>query len=169
MKIIGPPANSTSGDIISAKILPNGTCTNGWVCEHRWTGIAGMIGFRNNVKGEKIVNWWDNGNNMIAFCRGTKGFVAFNNEPNEYFVTLNTCLSRGDYCDVISGKKSAKKCTGTKLTVNEKGKLSIRLKPQSVVAIHSGVSSLTRNAFDLQKFNNLFGSRLNYKNFSMRW
>lgn len=25
-------------------------------------------------------DWWDNGNNQIAFCRGGKGFIAINND-----------------------------------------------------------------------------------------
>lgn len=99
-----------------------------------------MIGFRNSVHREPLAKWWDNDNNLIAFCRGNKGFVAFNNEQSEAVVTMNTCLSRGDYCDVISGKKFGRNCTGTTITVNEKGKSVIRIKAQSVVAIHSGVS-----------------------------
>ena len=27
-------------------------------------------------------NWWDNGDKQIAFCRGQKGFIAFNNQYN---------------------------------------------------------------------------------------
>lgn len=138
--ILGPPANASTGEIISPIILTNGTCINGWVCEHRWLGVSGMIGFRNNVGNELLVNWWDNGNNMIAFCRGDKGFVVFNNEINDVIVTVNTCLPRGDYCDVISGKKSGTVCTGRTISVNVKGKSLITIKSQSVVAVHSGVS-----------------------------
>ena len=25
-------------------------------------------------------DWWDNGSNQIAFCRGGKGFIAINND-----------------------------------------------------------------------------------------
>lgn len=103
-----------------------------------------MIAFRNVVAGELLVNWWDNDNNFIAFCRGAKGFVAFNNEPNELVVTVNTCLPRGDYCDVISGKKIRRNCTGKRISVNEKGKSVIRMNPQSVVAVHSGVRKIDK-------------------------
>jgi len=27
-------------------------------------------------------NWWNNGNKQITFCRGGKGFIAFNNQYN---------------------------------------------------------------------------------------
>lgn len=117
-----------------------------------------MIGFRNNVCNELLVNWWDNDNNVIAFCRGNKGFVAFNNEPNDSVITVNTCLPRGDYCDVISGRKSGNRCTGRKIAVNERGKTVIRLKAQNVVALHSGVNSCCEK--DLQKVY-FFYSRLN--------
>lgn len=139
MTILGPPANK-AGDIVSPQILSNGNCTNGWVCEHRWNEIVGMVGFRNNVNNEILVNWWDNDNNMIAFCRGNKGFVAFNNESNESIITLNVCLPRGEYCDIISGKKEKGICTGKKISVNEKGKSVITISAKSVIAIHSGVS-----------------------------
>lgn len=99
-----------------------------------------MVGFRNNVGNELLVNWWDNNGNIIAFCRGNKGFVAFNNEPDDAVITFMTCLPRGVYCDVVSGKKHGKNCTGKRISVNQKGKSVIRLKAQSVVAVHSGVS-----------------------------
>lgn len=77
---------------------------------------------------------------MIAFCRGNKGFVVFNNEAEESVITLNTCLPRGNYCDVISGKKDGKICTGKLISVNEKGKATIMLETQGVVAVHTRVS-----------------------------
>ena len=27
-------------------------------------------------------HWWDNGDRHIAFCRGEKGFIAFNDQYN---------------------------------------------------------------------------------------
>jgi len=29
-----------------------------------------------------VSNWWDNGDKQIAFCRGGKGFIAFNAQYN---------------------------------------------------------------------------------------
>jgi len=29
-----------------------------------------------------VTNWWDNGDKQIAFCRGQKGFIAFNDQLN---------------------------------------------------------------------------------------
>lgn len=30
--------------------------------------------------GTTLNDWWDNGSNQIAFCRGNKGFIAINND-----------------------------------------------------------------------------------------
>jgi len=32
------------------------------------------------TSGTSVNDWWDNGNNQIAFCRGDRGFIAINNE-----------------------------------------------------------------------------------------
>jgi hypothetical protein len=40
-------------------------------------------------------NWWDNGDKQIAFCRGTKGFIAFNDQYNtDLKVTLQVNMTR---------------------------------------------------------------------------
>lgn len=33
-----------------------------------------------NFQGTTMNDWWDNGSNQIAFCRGGKGFIAINND-----------------------------------------------------------------------------------------
>ena len=52
-----------------------GTCSasggaNGWLCQHRWTAVAGMVGFRNNVGSAGITNWVAPQSQQIAFSRG---------------------------------------------------------------------------------------------------
>lgn len=42
-----------------------------------------MVGFRNVVHNTAVSNWWDNGNNQIAFGLGNKGFIVFNTEGTE--------------------------------------------------------------------------------------
>lgn len=39
-----------------------------------------MVIFRNVVNGQPLVNWWDNGNNQIAFGRGNRGYIVINND-----------------------------------------------------------------------------------------
>ena len=36
-----------------------------------------------------MTNWWDNGDKQIAFCRGGKGFIAFN---DQYDTDMNVNL-----------------------------------------------------------------------------
>ncbi|KAM4642679.1 pancreatic alpha-amylase-like [Discoglossus pictus] len=117
---IGPPSNS-DGSTKAVTINADSTCGNDWVCEHRWRQIKNMVIFRNAVNGQAVTNWWDNGGNQIAFGRGNKGFIIFNNETYNMDVTLNTGLPAGTYCDVISGQKDGTRCTGTQITVASNG------------------------------------------------
>ena len=85
---------------------PNLTCSNGWVCEHRWRQIYNMVKFRNIVGNESMANWWTNDGNQIAFSRGNNGFIAINNDNFNLNQKLKTNLPQGVYCDVISGNLS---------------------------------------------------------------
>lgn len=49
-----------------------------------------MVMFRNVVDGELFTNWWDNGSNQVAFGRGNKGFIIFNND--DWWVDINQKL-----------------------------------------------------------------------------
>ncbi|XP_065083097.1 alpha-amylase A-like [Ochlerotatus camptorhynchus] len=135
----GPPQD-TNGNIISPSINADGSCGNGWVCEHRWRQIANMINFRNVCWGTPVANWWSNGANKIAFSRGNCGFVAFNNESQQDMLeVLQTGLPAGIYCDVISGEKVEHSCTGNSVTVLPDGRASIHISHDAydgVVAFH---------------------------------
>ena len=82
------------------------TCSNGWICEHRWRQIYNMVKFRNVVGNELVSNWWNNDGNQIAFSRGNKGFIAINNDNFDLNQKLKTSLPQGVYCDIISGNLS---------------------------------------------------------------
>ncbi|KDN46915.1 hypothetical protein RSAG8_03992, partial [Rhizoctonia solani AG-8 WAC10335] len=110
---------------------------NGWLCQHRWTPIAGMIGFYNQVGSAGLTNWVQGSNQQIAFGRGDAGFVAINNEDWEWTRTLQTPLPSGTYCDVASGKKEGSGCTGGKTTVSN-GSLTVTIPGRSAVAYHVG-------------------------------
>lgn len=97
-----------------------------------------MIGFRNAVKGTSITNWWSNGDQQIAFCRGGAGFIAFTN-GGSIDQSFQTCLPAGTYCDVISGSLSGGSCTGKSVTVDGSGYGHISLsdsEDDGVLAIH---------------------------------
>jgi alpha-amylase len=97
----GPPSNK-NGHTIDVRINKDGSCSNGWMCEHRWKQIANMVEFRNVSGYEPVKNWWDNGSNQIAFSRGTKSFIAINNDDFNMRKELQTSLPTGIYRDVIS-------------------------------------------------------------------
>ncbi|KAK2502601.1 hypothetical protein MC885_006777, partial [Smutsia gigantea] len=116
---VGPPNNN--GVIKQVTINPDTTCGNDWVCEHRWRQIRNMVMFRNVVDGQPFTNWWDNGSNQVAFGRGNRGFIVFNNDDWPLSLTLQTGLPAGTYCDVISGDKIGDSCTGIKIYVSRDG------------------------------------------------
>lgn len=138
----GPPCDG-QGNILSPLPDASGNCTNGWVCEHRWRPIYSMVEFMNQVRGENITTWWDNGRNQIAFSRGSQGFIAFNLDPDDMkSVIVKTSLQEGFYCDIISGEMSShNSCSGKVLNVSSTGEVSVDLPHDDVngvVAIHAG-------------------------------
>uniref|UniRef100_A0A2K6U862 Alpha-amylase n=1 Tax=Saimiri boliviensis boliviensis TaxID=39432 RepID=A0A2K6U862_SAIBB len=134
---IGPPNNN--GVIKEVTINPDTTCGNDWVCEHRWRQIRNMVLFRNVVDGQPFTNWWDNGSNQVAFGRGNRGFIVFNNDDWSLSLTLQTGLPAGTYCDVISGDKINDNCTGIKIYISDDGKAHFSISNSAedpFIAIH---------------------------------
>ncbi|KAF4520994.1 hypothetical protein B566_EDAN002490 [Ephemera danica] len=134
----GPPMDANE-DILPVIINPDGTCGNGWVCEHRWPAIRNMVEFKIAVEGTNVTNWWDNGNNMVAWCRDDKGFFVINGEAGDLSQTLMTCLPPGTYCDVISGKLENGACTGITVTVAADSTALISIPgtaPDGAIALH---------------------------------
>lgn len=136
-KISGPPMD-TSENIKSPIIYSDGTCGNGYVCEHRWPQLANMVDFRNIVTGTNIENWWTNEEQQIAFSRGNKGFIAFTNKGN-LEENIQTSLASGTYCDIISGNLVNGKCTGKTISIDSNGVAAVHILEsdyEGVVAIH---------------------------------
>ena len=81
--------------------MESGTCTNEWVCEHRWPGIrnlAMLSGAMNRPTSETI--WqWDNGASQLSFTSGD-GFFAINNDDTTLEQDLQTALPAGLYCNL---------------------------------------------------------------------
>lgn len=128
----GPPSDA------AGKTL-NTTCYSGWQCEHRWRVIANMVGFRNATEGAGVVNWYDNGNNHIAFGRSGKGYLTVNDEDyaiNDRWYSTN--LPAGQYCDVIHGDFSSGSCSGPVITVDSNGWFPANIPAHDAVAIHVG-------------------------------
>nr|XP_045726894.1 alpha-amylase 1B [Mirounga angustirostris] len=135
---IGPP--NDNGVIKEVTINPDTTCGNDWVCEHRWRQIRNMVMFRNVVDGQPFTNWWDNGSNQVAFGRGNRGFIVFNNDDWTLSLTLQTGLPAGTYCDVISGDKINGHCTGIQISVSGDGNAHFSISNSAedpFIAIHA--------------------------------
>ncbi|WP_073951818.1 alpha-amylase [Streptomyces kebangsaanensis] len=116
---------------------PNGGKVNacwqdGWKCQHAWPEIRSMVAFRNATRGQAVTNWWDNGNNAIAFGRGDKGFVAVNHESGSLTRTYQTSLPAGTYCNVQNN---------TPVTVNSAGQFTATLGSNTALALYAGKSS----------------------------
>ncbi|MEV1288008.1 alpha-amylase family protein [Micromonospora sp. NPDC049679] len=128
----GPPSDGSGR-------TSNTTCYSGWRCEHRWQAIANMVAFRNAVQGTSVVNWYDNGNNHIAFGRGNRGYLTINDEDSAINGRrYQTALPAGRYCDVIHGDYSGGSCTGPVITVDSTGWFSANVAAHDAIAIHSG-------------------------------
>lgn len=110
---------------------PNGGTVNacysdGWKCQHAWTEIASMVGFRNTARGQAVTDWWDNGGDAIAFGRGSKAYVAINHESSSLTRTFQTSLPAGDYCNVQNN---------TGVTVNSAGQFTATLAANTALAL----------------------------------
>lgn len=133
----GPP-HDNQDNILSPGINADDTCSNGWVCEHRWRQIYNMIGFTNAVEGTEVQNIWKGNNGQLGFSRGDKGFIIFNLNGNVDEI-IETGLPSGVYCDIISGHVLNGKCSGKTVTVTAGGIALISMTDQDedgVLAIH---------------------------------
>lgn len=114
----------------------------GWVCEHRFRPIGNMVGFRNATLASWFTSdWWDNGNNQIAFGRGNLGFVVINKESGALTRSFHTSLPAGNYCDIISGDftpasgSTPAACSGTVVTVDGSGNVALTAQAFGAAAI----------------------------------
>lgn len=97
---------------------PNSAFRADWACTHRSQGVANLVDFHNYVANTPVTNIWDDGDNMIAFSRGSKGWIAINNHPTPQTQTFLAGLASGIYCDVIQGAfgktNRAATCSGSR-------------------------------------------------------
>ncbi|CAN8062707.1 unnamed protein product [Agarophyton chilense] len=115
-------------------------CGKEWVCEHRWRGIANMVEFRRVCSTQfQVTNWWDNGNNQIAFGRGGLGFVVINREDNLSMDQIfDTGMKSGNYCDIVNGEFESGVCSGNVIVVGGDGKARFQVDTIGAAAIHGG-------------------------------
>jgi alpha-amylase len=138
----GPPADGL-GQTRPVHQGEADTCFQAWVCEHRWTAIAQMVGFRNATAATpEVTDWWSNGHNQIAFGRGDRGFVVINREAAPLRRRFTTQLPAGRYCNVIQGglAPSGRDCQGQAevITVNGAGQFTAAVSGLDAIALHLG-------------------------------
>lgn len=128
----GPPAIDDRGT------TKDSACgSDGWVCEHRWPAIVGMVGFHNSVKGTGVDLWWDDGGPAIAYARGDRGYVVLNSGSNPLAArSFQTRLPPGRYCDVVHGGLVDGACTASTITVNADGWFTASVGAVDGLAIH---------------------------------
>ncbi|MGZ0145961.1 alpha-amylase [Kribbella sp. WER1] len=129
----GPPSTSTGQTVDT-------TCfSNRWRCEHEWRVIANMVAFHNTVRGTGVTEWWDNGNDAIAFGRGPKGYLVLNDESTALTGrSFHTDLPAGTYCDIFHGDYTPGHCTGPTYTVDASGWFQADVAATDGLALHAG-------------------------------
>ncbi|EGG02960.1 alpha-amylase [Melampsora larici-populina 98AG31] len=105
----------------------------GWRCEHRHPMIVGAIQIRGRSGSQPVRNIITSGSNRTAYSRGSKGFIALNNEPEEWILPPGTQIGMkpGDYPDVLGSNQIV-------VRVGGRGRLidSIVIPGFSAVGIH---------------------------------
>ncbi|KUF17065.1 glycosidase [Streptomyces silvensis] len=107
----------------------NACYRDGWKCQHAWPEVRSMVELRNTAHGAPVTNWWDNGNDAVAFGRGTKAYVVLNHEGTALNRTFQTSLPAGGYCDVQSGRA---------VTVGGDGRFTASVASGTALALHTG-------------------------------
>ncbi|KAH9822237.1 alpha-amylase [Melampsora americana] len=105
----------------------------GWRCDHRHPMIAGAVKIRGASDLEPVDNLITSGNNRTAYSRGSRAFVALNNEPEEWILQSGTDIgmNEGNYTDVLGS-------SNTRVQVGPEGKLigTLLVPGFSAVGIH---------------------------------
>ena len=105
-----------------------------WVCVDRDAGVTAMVGFANRTGNAPVRSWWDDGQNTIAFSRGTSGFFAANNSQTATTATIPTSLPAGTYCDIVHGGKTGTSCNGPRIVVDSNGLARVTVQPKDAIA-----------------------------------
>jgi alpha-amylase len=112
-------------------------CANGaWQCLTQSVGVKGMVGWHNTTAPVTTVSDFTvTASNVIAFHRGSLGWIGLNDSGSASTATYTTGLPNGTYCDVITGGASSTGCVGTAITVSG-GTASVTIPAHGAVAIH---------------------------------
>jgi alpha-amylase len=107
-----------------------------WQCITHSVGVKGMVGWRNaTASATTVSDFTTTAGNIIAFRRGSLGWIGINASANPSTATYATGLANGTYCDVITGVPTATGCSGSTVTVSG-GTAAVTIPSNSAVAIH---------------------------------
>ncbi|MFM6939597.1 MAG: alpha-amylase [Rhodoluna sp.] len=108
-----------------------------FVCEHRWSGITGLIQWRKAVGTAPVQGVYSQGN-AYGFARGKLGWVLFNTGTAKFTKTVKTSMAAGTYCNLaVSGALAADATcpSGARVVVAKDGSTKLNLAGWSAVAI----------------------------------
>lgn len=116
-------------------LVTDAQCGQAWTCLHRDQLVTAMVRFHNQVAGQPVTHWYDDGAAFAAFGRGSAGFVAVNAAGAPASHELQTGLPEGSYCDLAAGVDDDGGCTGSPVEVAADGKAALAVPASSVVAL----------------------------------
>ena len=123
-----PPPSDANG------FVTNTDCSHGWTCIDRKSGVVHMVAWHNEVAGTPVANWYSDHNNLIAFSRGTVGWITVNNGSKAKTGTFSTGLPQGTYCDILHGTFKNGKCSGRTVKVDAHRKAKVTVPKQDAIA-----------------------------------
>ena len=109
------PPDESDGDVTAT------VCgTGAWECTEQNPVIDAMVGWNNlaYTHGDAVRNWTTDGNDLIAFSRGSDAWIAINNGSSASTDTFDTGLPNGTYCNIIADTFASGGCSGSGITVS---------------------------------------------------
>ncbi|MBR7836159.1 alpha amylase C-terminal domain-containing protein [Actinospica durhamensis] len=108
------PPDASNGDV-TATVCGTGT----WECTEQNTAIDALVGWHDlaYTNNDTVANWTSDGNDLVAFSRGSDAWIALNNGTSAQTATFTTGLPNGTYCDIVNDTYSNGACSGTGITV----------------------------------------------------
>jgi alpha-amylase len=125
------PPDTSNGDVTDT------VCgTGAWECTESNPAIAAMVGWHNLAltDGAAVANWTTDGNDLIAFSRGSVAWIAINNGSSAETDTFSTGLPDGSYCNIVAASYSDGTCSGTGVVVAD-GQATVTVPAGGSVAI----------------------------------
>jgi len=119
----------------AAGMITNTDCANGWACSDRDPGVVAMVGWHNYVGTTAKRHWYDDEANVIAFSRGSRGWIALNNGTAAKTINVQTGLPAGTYCDIIHGTVVHRACSGPTIRVRPNGRATVTVDARDGVAV----------------------------------